>query len=184
MNLTDYDRPDTLPPGQLTVHLPLRTHRPVRVGWFVLGSGPSPTAVLAAVEGSLSVQEVALSRWRAWARQNACWVRSLIPHVHIQSLEYNIHVIEHTCQPCWRRWRAACRVRGWRCRGWRAWPPQRLLGAHHQHHHAHFYLHCILPVRSFCLSAAPACPRLWQRSSPPCLPHAFLHQSGHRRGMA
>jgi len=86
VSLNDYDRPDTLPPEQLTVHLPFRAHRPARVGWFVLGSGPSPAAVLAAVEGSLSVQEVALSRWRAWVRHNACWVRFFIPHVYFQSL--------------------------------------------------------------------------------------------------
>lgn len=48
--------------------------RLAHTGWFVFGGGPSPGAVLAAVEGSLSVQEVALSRWRAWARAHAGWV--------------------------------------------------------------------------------------------------------------
>lgn len=48
--------------------------RPTRLAWLVFRSGPPPGAQLAAVEGGLSVHEVALCRWRVWARHIAGWV--------------------------------------------------------------------------------------------------------------
>lgn len=54
--------------------------RPARLAWLVFGSGPPPCAQLAAVEGSLSVHEVALCRWRAWAHHTAGWVSQMTKH--------------------------------------------------------------------------------------------------------
>lgn len=54
-----------------------RTHylcRPSQLFWLVFGSGPPPDVQLAMLERGLSVHEIALCRWRAWARYSAGWV--------------------------------------------------------------------------------------------------------------
>ena len=52
--------------------------RPYRVACFVFSGGPPPGAVLAVAEAALPLRDVALSRWRAWARHTSGWVRNTL----------------------------------------------------------------------------------------------------------